>query len=224
MQSRDFEERGVPVLNVGCVQWGKFDESKLDYLPMHKASAFERYRILPDDLLFTRSGTVGRCAIATARQHGYLMTFHLLRVRPTRMKCLPKYLQFVFQGATHIQRQTTEAAIGSTRAGFNTNLLANLDVPLPPLVEQEEIVRCVEALFRFADQIEARYQNAQAFVDKLTQSILAKAFRGELVPTEAELAHRGGRNYEPASVPVERTREERCELPIAPRRTRPRSG
>jgi type I restriction enzyme S subunit len=45
--------------------------------------------------------------------------------------------------------------------------------------------------------------------DKLTQSILAKAFRGELVPTEAELARREGREYEPASVLLDRIKKER---------------
>ncbi|MGB9242422.1 MAG: aldo/keto reductase [Candidatus Acidiferrales bacterium] len=45
--------------------------------------------------------------------------------------------------------------------------------------------------------------------DKLTQAILAKAFRGELVPTEAELARREGRSYEPASAPLARIRDER---------------
>ncbi len=45
---------------------------------------------------------------------------------------------------------------------------------------------------------------ARLRADKLTQSILAKAFRGELVPTEAELARREGRSYEPASVLLER--------------------
>jgi type I restriction enzyme S subunit len=48
--------------------------------------------------------------------------------------------------------------------------------------EQYEIVHRVEALFKIADQIEERYRKAKAHVDKLTQSILAKAFRGELVP------------------------------------------
>ena len=56
------------------------------------------------------------------------------------------------------------------------------DVPFCPLVEQKEIVRRVEELFALADQIEARYAKAKAYIDKLTQSILAKAFRGELVP------------------------------------------
>jgi type I restriction enzyme S subunit len=63
-------------------------------------------------------------------------------------------------------------------------------IPVPPALEQLEIVRRVEALFQVADQIEARYQKALGQVDKLTQSVLAKAFRGELVPTEAELARR----------------------------------
>jgi type I restriction enzyme, S subunit len=209
MRSKDFADRGVPVLNVGCVQWGHFDESKLDYMPPDIAASFERYRIDKGDVLFTRSGTVGRCAVATDKQHGYLMTFHLLRVRSARQKCLPEYLQMVFQGANSIRKQTEEAAIGSTRAGFNTNLLADLDVPLPPLTEQREIVRRVNALLRVDDAIENRVAKAASESGKLTQAILAKAFRGELVPNEAELARSEGREYEPASVLLERIREER---------------
>jgi type I restriction enzyme S subunit len=207
MQSKAFRSQGVPVLNVGCVQWGRFDESKLNYLPETDAVSFRRYRIATNDILFTRSGTVGRCAVAGDKQNGYLMTFHLLRVRPTIRKCLPQYLQYVFQGAEHIQRQTSEAAIGSTRAGFNTNLLANLDVPLAPLPEQQEIVRRVEALFKTADALEARYLKAKGHIGKLTQSILAKAFRGELV-TQDE-------SDEPASVLLERILAERTPKPLS---------
>lgn len=42
----------------------------------------------------------------------------------------------------------------------------------------------------------------------LWEAVLAKAFRGELVPTEAELARREGRDYEPAAVLLERVRAE----------------
>jgi type I restriction enzyme S subunit len=51
-----------------------------------------------------------------------------------------------------------------------------------------------------ADKIEARLSAATARVEKITQAILAKAFRGELVPTEAELACQEGRDHESASV------------------------
>jgi type I restriction enzyme, S subunit len=224
MQSKDFAASGVPVLNVGCVQWGCFDESKLDYMPPDIASDFERYRIEKGDVLFTRSGTVGRCAVASDKQNKYLMTFHLLRVRCDARRCLPEYLQMVFQGAKNIRRQTEAAAIGSTRAGFNTNLLANLDVPLPPLPEQREIVRVVNKLFHIADSIEKQVAEATVRSVKVTQSILAKAFRGELVPTEAELARREGRDYEPASVLLERIRKEReSQVSSKPERKRPRT-
>jgi type I restriction enzyme S subunit len=55
-----------------------------------------------------------------------------------------------------------------------------LAIPFAPIEEQTEIVRRVEQLFAHADNIEQQVQAAQQRVDKLTQSILAKAFRGEL--------------------------------------------
>ncbi len=64
-------------------------------------------------------------------------------------------------------------------------------------------------MFALADQIEARLRQAQAQADRLTQSLLAKAFRGELVPTEAALARREGRDYEPATELLQRIRRER---------------
>jgi len=73
--------------------------------------------------------------------------------------------------------------------------------PLPPLAEQQEIVHHVEALFKIADQIEERYNKARVYVDKLTQSILAKAFRGELVPQDP--------NDEPASELLKRIQGEK---------------
>ena len=68
----------------------------------------------------------------------------------------------------------------------------------------------MDALFALADKIEARVKSATARVEKITQAILAKAFRGELVPTEAELARQEGRGYEPASVLLERIRASRA--------------
>jgi type I restriction enzyme S subunit len=70
----------------------------------------------------------------------------------------------------------------------------------------------VDALSKLADAIEKRMAAASARAEKLTQAIVAKAFRGELVPTEAELARREGREYEPASVLLERTNAERAKV------------
>lgn len=66
------------------------------------------------------------------------------------------------------------------RAKLTQAALNSLPMGLPPLIEQDEIVRRVEELFAFADAVEQKAQAATERVNKLTQSILAKAFCGEL--------------------------------------------
>jgi type I restriction enzyme S subunit len=85
-----------------------------------------------------------------------------------------------------------------------------MPIPVPPIREQDEIVRRVEALFKLADAAERRVAAASAKAERVTAAVLDKAFRGELVATEAELARREGRDYEPASVLLERIRATRA--------------
>ncbi len=93
--------------------------------------------------------------------------------------------------------------------GIKASVLKEIELPDPGIDEQTEIVRRVEQLFAFADQLEARVKAAQARIDRLTQSILAKAFRGELVPQDP--------NDEPASVLLERIKAQRAAVPKARR-------
>ncbi|MDW5550606.1 hypothetical protein [Methanosarcina sp.] len=69
---------------------------------------------------------------------------------------------------------------------------------------KQEIIRYIKALFAFADSIEAKVSAAREKTEKLRQSILAKAFSGQLVETEAEIARREGRDYETAEVLLEK--------------------
>jgi type I restriction enzyme S subunit len=103
----------------------------------------------------------------------------------------------------------SKATVG--QHNLTLELARNVRIPLPSEEEQSEIVRRVNALMTFAQKSEARIEAATARMEKITQAILAKAFRGELVPTEAELARREGREYEPASVLLERIRAARAE-------------
>jgi type I restriction enzyme S subunit len=88
----------------------------------------------------------------------------------------------------------------------NINLAALNPYPLalPPLPEQQEIVRRVEGLFALADQLELRLAKARGQVDELTPSLLARAFAGKLVPQDA--------TDEPAEKLLERIRKNRRKL------------
>jgi type I restriction enzyme S subunit len=98
---------------------------------------------------------------------------------------------------------------GSTFTAIKRKDLEQIDINVPPITEQHEIVRRVESMFKLADAVKKRVAAAKVRSDKLTQAILAKAFRGELVPTEAELASREARSYEPASELLARIKSER---------------
>ncbi|GAB3465140.1 restriction endonuclease subunit S [Azotobacter salinestris] len=90
---------------------------------------------------------------------------------------------------------------GSAQPKLNQKNMNEIPVHIPPPAEQTEIVRRVEQLFAFADQLEAKVNEAKTRIDRLTRSILAKAFRGELVPQDP--------NDEPASVLLERIQAQR---------------
>ncbi len=79
------------------------------------------------------------------------------------------------------QAQLSNQSTGSTVAGIKASRLKELQVEIPPIPEQTEIVRRVEILFAFADRLEARLATARLQVGQLTPALLAKAFRGELV-------------------------------------------
>ncbi|MBE0672192.1 MAG: restriction endonuclease subunit S [Anaerolineales bacterium] len=78
----------------------------------------------------------------------------------------------------------TDGAVDVARANVSLTTISNIPINLPTLEEQAEIVRRVEKLFAYAERLEARYTSASEHVERLTPSLLAKAFRGELVEQE----------------------------------------
>jgi restriction endonuclease S subunit len=99
----------------------------------------------------------------------------------------------------------------------NKTLFSSIPVPVPPLEEQKSLVRFLRQKLSQQSKMERLGTLAKVHVDKLTQSILAKAFRGELVPQDP--------NDEPASVLLERIRQERNGASITKAKpTRKKSG
>lgn len=76
--------------------------------------------------------------------------------------------------------ETRKVAAGGAQPNLNLNKVRTIEINVPSIQEQTEIVRRVDQLFAYADTIETQVSNALERVNNLTQSILAKAFRGEL--------------------------------------------
>lgn len=115
--------------------------------------------------------------------------------------CLPEYVEFFVRTA---RRDLSQFAPATAQKNINLEILREVAVPVPPVEEQREIVCRVERLFALADLAGRQVQAATGRSSTLAQAALAKAFRGELVPTEAELARLEGRRYESAEELLQR--------------------
>lgn len=165
------------------------------------------------DILLIRSNgsvdLVGKSAVVGSREEGLLFAGYLIRVRPNAEKAIAKYINYWLKSPA--VRQVIEMTARSTSGvnNINSEEIKSLIFTMPPLSEQNEIVSRVEQLFALADQLEAKVASAQNHIDHLTQSILAKAFRGELAPQDP--------NDEPASMLLERIKAQRATAPKARR-------
>jgi type I restriction enzyme S subunit len=100
---------------------------------------------------------------------------------------------------------------GTGTPHVNPELLWNYIFPIAPLLEQRAIVSKIEQLFSDLDNGIENFKKAQAQLKIYRQAILKNACEGKLVPTAAELARVGGRDYEPADVLLARILKERRE-------------
>lgn len=161
------------------VRWFHFDLENTQEILISKSERDEL--LLRDgDVLICEGGEPGRCAIwreTSADPIIFQKALHRARVKDNVI--IPEWLVFNIKNDT--DNLTLEQLFtGTTIKHLTGKALKKYPLRIPPLKEQTEIVRRVEELFAFADRIEQAAQAAQSRVNNLTQSILAKAFRGEL--------------------------------------------
>jgi restriction endonuclease S subunit len=136
-----------------------------------------------DDVLTNIVGaSIGRTAIFDIdAQANINQAVCVIRVNSALL--INKYLMHYLNSDTGVNF-ITEGAVDVARANVSLTTISNIPINLPTLDEQAEIVRRVEKLFAYAERLEARYTSASEHVERLTPSLLAKAFRGELVRQE----------------------------------------
>jgi type I restriction enzyme S subunit len=98
---------------------------------------------------------------------------------------------------------------GTTRLKLPQGPMKQIPILLPPLPEQHRIVEAIESYLTRLDDAIASLERALVNLKRYRASVLKAAVEGRLVPTEAELARKEGRDYEPASVLLERILAER---------------
>lgn len=226
-----------PLAKLGAISGGLTKNAKRDDLPLRRAylrvanvhanelrlddvseiglteAEFAKTKLVAGDLLIVEGNgsieQIGRVAMWSGEIADCCHQNHLIRWR-AGSRVLPKFA-LCFLLSPEGRRQIESVASSTT--GLHTlsvSKVGELRMPVPPLEEQTEIVRRVETLFAFADRLQTRLAQAETAVARLTPALLAKAFRGELVPQDPA--------DEPATELLKRLAQSRPAAATKPRR------
>ena len=190
------------VVKVSAVTWGTYDEREAKTC-LESSRVDDRLLIREGDFLFSRANTidlVGACVIARRVRSRVMLSDKILRFDVQGLRA--EWLLFVLRSKWG-RREIEALATGNQESMRNIgqDRIRKIRVPLPPLTEQHRIVAEVERRLSVVDELEATVEKNLARCARLRQSILKMAFEGRLVPQDP--------NDEPASVLLDRIREER---------------
>ncbi len=213
-----FTEPGIPFLKVyNIVDQKILFEYRPQYIaaPIHTGSMAKSITTPGDVLMNIVGPPLGKVAIVPNSHPEWNINQAITLFRPSEI-ISTGWLYCVLCNGKNIEDiiLDTKGMVG--QQNISLSQCRDFIFPVPTRKEQDEIVQRVEALFTLADKVQAQYEAARARVDRLTSALLAKAFRGELVPQDP--------NDEPASVLLERLQAGKASAPKPVKKSRKSSA
>lgn len=188
---------GVPCLRTSDVRPLHINTNSVKKISKSISNNYKRTILQGNEVLVNVRGTLGGVAVVPKSMIGWNVSREIAIV-PLASNVSARFIAFHI-ASPECQNWLSEVAKGVAYTGINLEDLRDLPIKLPRSNEQIEIVKKVDQLFSFAETLEARYIKATSMLGKLPQSILAKAFRGELVAQDPK--------DEPASLLIERVKK-----------------
>lgn len=179
----DYDIEGFPVLRIPNINNGEIDSSDLKYVPLDDKE-YNQLALQEGDILVIRSNgslsIVGQCAIVRKECENWVYAGYLIRIRCTH-ELLPEYLNYIFQ-SYQVRKQIVEKSHSMSGVNnFSADKIKQLEIAWYPVEVQKQIVEKLNSIFGKLNEIEKQYNTLCEKLDKLPQSLLCKAFKGELI-------------------------------------------
>ncbi|EFU0566791.1 restriction endonuclease subunit S [Campylobacter jejuni] len=176
----NYIETGIPFLSVKNISKGFFDLSDVKYISLEEHNKLIK-RAKPEfgDILICRIGTLGK-AIKISLEFEFSIFVSLGLLKP-KVKIISDYLVY-FLNSYFIEGWINNNKVGggTHTAKLNLNILEKCPVALPPLKEQEQIAEHLDFVFEKTKALKELYTKELKDYEELKQSLLDKAFKGEL--------------------------------------------
>lgn len=184
LHKSDYEQDGTPVVNPMHIVKGRIAPGDGARVGTHVLARLGEFRLATGDVVLGRRGEMGRCAVVTPIEHGWLCGTGSLILRSRGAICAG-YLQR-FLSSPDVVTRLEDASVGSTMVNLNQSILRAIEVPLPPLPEQKRIADKLETLLARVDTCRNHLARVPAILKRFRQSVLTAATSGELTASWRE--------------------------------------
>lgn len=180
--NENYKVSGIPLVRSLNIHFDYIKYEGLAYIDNSQAEKLRNVIINENDVLLNITGaSIGRVNIAPKEFHNARVNQHVSIIRPQKDIFLSKYLKYFIQ-TSKTQNWISNSNYGVTRQALTKSMLENLELPLPSTIEEQHlIVQEIESRLSVADKMEQSIQESLQKAEALRQSILKKAFCGELV-------------------------------------------
>jgi type I restriction enzyme S subunit len=178
LHKSDYVTGGIPLVNPAHITAIGIEPDMRKTVSEETAQCLSSYIIREGDIVIGRRGEMGRCALVTDVEDGWLCGTGSFFIKPSE-RCDPGYLvRFLRSDAC---KQTLESiAGGAVMPNLSNTDLGNLPIDLPPLERQKAILGEIEVLAEETQRLESLYRQKLAALDELKKSLLHQAFSGQL--------------------------------------------
>ena len=205
----NYKVSGIPLVRSLNIHFDYIKYEGLAFIDETQAEKLKNVIIQEGDVLLNITGaSIGRVNIAPKKFDNGRVNQHVSIIRPNDNNFITKFLKLYLQ-SSKIQNWIANINVGATRQGLTKSALENLEIPLPSLKEQHQIVQEIESRLSVCDAVEESILISLEKAKALRQSILKKAFEGKLLSEQEIAACKARKDYEPASLLLERIFKEK---------------
>jgi type I restriction enzyme S subunit len=178
LHKSDYVIDGIPLVNPAHITDTGITPDSRKTISVETANRLSNYIMRTGDVVIGRRGEMGRCALVTDAEDGWLCGTGSFFIKPSD-RCDPHYLVRLLRSNAS-KRRLEEIAGGAVMPNLSNTDLGNLSIDLPPLERQQAIVRDIEGIAEETQRLESIYQQKLTALDELKKSLLNQAFSGQL--------------------------------------------